>query len=89
MHRTFYLLWFLVLVSFRVIFSQARRSYYLFLLLVCVFGLVVENFPDSHKPVETRDLLLLTIQERGGAQRGPNRPAEAADGPLRGREKET
>ena len=45
--------------------------------------MLVENSPDSHKPVEIRDLRLLTIRERGGSLEGPTRPAEAADRPLR------
>ena len=34
--------------------------------------MLVENSPDSHKPVEIRDLRLLTIRERGGEPRGSN-----------------
>ena len=46
----------------------------------------VENSPDSHKPVEIGDLGAQGALRFGGA-RGPNRPAEAADGPLKGRER--
>ena len=39
----------------------------------------VENSPDAHKPVEISDSGFLTIRERPGEPRGPNRPAKAAE----------
>ena len=50
----------------------------------CVFGLVVENFPESQKPVEIGDLRLLTIQRRvGGCP--PRAVQPVAESPLTGR----
>ena len=45
--------------------------------------MVVENFPESHKPVENQPFTRSGRFEKRGSPRGPNRPAEAADGPLR------
>ena len=56
------------------VWSKSRAFY--------VFGLVVENFPESQKPVEISELRLLTIQEA----RGIPRVQPGAQRPLRGRE---
>ena len=45
--------------------------------------MVVENFPESHNPVENQRFTRSGRFEKWGSPRGPNRPAEAADGPLR------
>ena len=45
--------------------------------------MVVENFPESHKPVENQPFTRSGRFEKRGSPRGPNRPTEAADGPLR------
>ena len=45
-----------------------------------MFGLVVENSTESHKPVEIGDLRLLTIREVERWEKGPERPIEAVRG---------
>ena len=45
--------------------------------------MLVENSPDSHNPVENQRFTRSGRFEKWGSPRGPNRPAEAADGPLR------
>ena len=45
------------------------------------------NCLDSHKPVEIGDLRPCGPCVAHGIPESPNRPAEAADGPLRGRER--
>ena len=47
--------------------------------------MLVENSPDSHNPVENQRFTRSGCFEKWGSPRGPNRPAEAADGPLEGR----
>ena len=45
--------------------------------------MVVENFPESHKPVENQPFTRSGRFEKRGSPRGPNRPAEAAEGRKR------
>ena len=55
---------------------------------VCnVGGKHVENSPESHKAVEIGDSRAQGDLRSGRPLEGPNRPTEAADGPLRGRER--
>ena len=45
-----------------------------------VFGLLLENFTDSHKPVEISYLRAQSDSRSGEAGEGPGRPAEAVRG---------
>ena len=45
--------------------------------------MLVDNSLESHKPVEISDLRASSDSRSGRAKRGPTRPGEAADGPLR------
>ena len=45
--------------------------------------MVVENSPNHTSLWKTNDLRAQGASRSGEAQRGPNRPAEVADGPLR------
>ena len=45
--------------------------------------MVVENSPNHTSLWKTNDLRVQGASRSGEAQRGPNRPAEVADGPLR------
>ena len=50
---------------------------------LCVFGLVLENSLESHKPVENQRFAASDDPGRGGYLRSSTQRGKAAGGPLR------